>query len=164
MQVRKRITQITVATLAAATVAVPTAGAMPAEGVVYGSSAYAVEQQDMHASTVQRPERSAGDLRGEAASAGSRTPAPADVVKADHRTEAAKGPSTVTPPPGLPTWPVDPKPIVSAPAHAVTTADSDDGSIDWPIALLIAAGGLALAGALVLMAQQVRRTQTGPTR
>ena len=161
MQVRKSISRIAIATMVAAAVAVPTAGAMPSEGVVYGSAAYEAEQQDMHASTVQKPESSAGDRRGEGSIDGSR--AQADVSKADYRTEAAKGPSTSTPPVGMPTWPVDPKPIVAAPADAVTATDGDGGTIDWPITLLIAAGAVALAGALALVLQQ-RRTPARPVR
>ncbi len=161
MQVRKSISRIAVATLVAATVAVPTAGAMQTEGVVYGSAAYAAEQQDMHASTVQKPESSAGDRRAEGSIAGSR--AQAEVPKADYRTEAAKGPSISTPPAGMPTWPVDPKPIVSAPADTVTATDGDGGTVDWPITLLIAAGAIALAGALALVLQQ-RRTPARPVR
>ena len=161
MQVRKSISRIAVATLVAATVAVPTAGAMQTEGVVYGSAAYAAEQQDMHASTVQKPESSAGDRRAEGSIAGSR--AQAEVPKADYRTEAAKGPSISTPPAGMPTWPVDPEPIVSAPADTVTATDGDGGTVDWPITLLIAAGAIALAGALALVLQQ-RRTPARPVR
>jgi len=164
MHVRKSISQIAVATMVAATVAIPTAGAMPAEGVIYGSSEYAAEQQDMHASTVHKSDRSAGDRRGEGSIAGSRAQARADFVKPDLRTEAAKGPSISTPPAGLPTWPVDPTPIAPAHVDAVTATDGDGGAIDWPIALLIAAGAIALAGALAVTAHQLRRTQARPVR
>jgi hypothetical protein len=162
MKVRNSIARIAVATMIAATVAVPSASAM-SSGVIYGSTEYAAEQQDMHASTVHKPASSAGDLRGEGSIAGSRAQAHAGVVKADHRTEAAKGPSMSTSPPGLPTWPVDPKPIAPAPADVITATDGDGGGIDWPIVLLIAAGAVALAGALVLTVHQSRRTQARPT-
>ena len=147
----------------AAAVATPMASAMPSEGVIYGSTEYAAEQQDMHASTVHKPESSAGDRRGEGSIAGSRAQAQADFVKPDYRTEAAKGPRISTPPAGMPTWPVDPKPIAPAPADVVIATDGDGGGIDWPIVLLIAGGAVALAGALVLTIHQSRRTQARPT-
>ncbi len=162
MQVRKSIARIAVATMVAATVATPTASAMTS-GVVYGSTEYAAEQQDMHASTVHKPASSAGDRRGEGSIAGSRAQAQAGVVKADHRTEAAKGPQMSTPPAGLPTWPADPKPIAPAPADVVTATDGDGGAVDWPIIALIAAGAVTLAGALVLLVHQSRRTPARPT-
>ena len=169
MQVRSSISRIAVATMVAAMVAVPVASAMPADGVIYGSSEYAAEQQDMHASTVHKPESNAGDLRGEASIAGSQAAAEAKskattaAIKQDQRTEAAKGPSISTPPPGMPTWPLDPEPL-TPPATPVSATNSDDGAIEWPIALLIGFGAVALAGALVVMVHQMRRTQTRPAR
>jgi len=101
MKVRRSIARIAVATMIAATVAVPTASAMSPEGVIYGSAEYAAEQQDMHASTVHEPKSSAGDRRGEGSIVGSRV-----LSQADHGTEAAKGPSMSTPPAGMPTPPI----------------------------------------------------------
>ena len=77
----------------------------------------------------------------------------------DLRSESAKGPRISTPPAGLPTWPLDPKPIVPpAPEPApVVATDSGDGSFDWPPAGLIAGGIVALAGAALLARQQLRR-------
>ena len=164
MQVRSSISRIAVATMVAAMVAVPVASAMPADGVIYGSSEYAAEQQDMHASTVHKPESNAGDLRGEASIAGSQAKANGTTaaIKQDQRTEAAKGPSISTPPPGMPTWPLDPEPL-TPPATPVSATNSDDGAIEWPIALLIGFGAVALAGALVVLVHQMR-TQTRPAR
>ena len=68
----------------------------------------------------------------------------------DLRSESAKGPRTSTPPPGLPTWSLNPRPIVPVIPEPAATADSGDGSIDWPPAGLIAGGLIALAGVALI--------------
>jgi len=153
MKVHSKIARMAVASMAAAVVAAPTAGAMPMQGDA--------AERDMHASTVVQADRGAGDRRGEASIPALRPQTGGQVTTADLRTEAAKGPSTSpAPPAGLPTWPVDPKPIVPAPAAPVAATDGDGGTIEWPTALLIAAGALAVAGGLAAMVHQQRAAQS----
>ena len=128
MHIRSSVSRLVVATLVAATVAVPTAAAMPIRGRRYGRPKYALEQQDMHASTVHVPEGGSRDRRAEGSIPGSRT-AP-----------QKNGPSMPAPPPGLPTWPVDPEPIVPAQPDPVSATDGDGGTTGWPVALLIGPG------------------------
>jgi hypothetical protein len=85
-------------------------------------------QLDMYASTVDKPEGPKSDLRSENAADPSRAPEP---------------------PVGLPTWPLDPKPLTPVPAEPV--ADDGDGGVDWQVPALIAGallllGGLGVAG------------------
>ena len=77
-------------------------------------------------------------------------------VGSDLRSEAAKGPRVSTPPPGLPTWPLNPRPIVPVVPGTppVAATDPGDGSFDWPPAGLIAGGLVALAGAALLARRQ----------
>ena len=153
MQVHSKIARMAVASMAAAAVAAPTASAMPMQDVAAA--------RDMHASTVVQAARGAGDRRGEGSITSLRPQTGGHVATADLRTEAAKGPSTSpAPPAGLPTWPADPKPIVPAPAEPVAATDGDGGTIEWPTALLIAAGALALAGGLAAMVHQQRAAQS----
>ena len=110
MQERSKIARLAVAALVAVGVAAPTAtaAAMPADN---GASRAA--QMDMHASTVQKPAAVHQDLRTEASIAPSRAAAHARQVKVDLRTENAADPSRAPEPPlGLPTWPLNPQPIV----------------------------------------------------
>jgi len=58
MKVHSKIARMAVASMAAAVVAAPTAGAMPMQGDA--------AERDMHASTVVQADRGAGDRRGEA--------------------------------------------------------------------------------------------------
>ena len=177
MQVRKQLPQSVLAAVVAVVVAAPVAGAVPmydghpphratseAYDVNRETGAYipAAPPADMHASTVAPPaldtEIVAGDLRTEAAKSPIESPL---VVKdelpagGDLRSEAAKGPDTPTPPVGMPTWPVDPKPIVPAGPEPVAATDGDGGSFDWPLAGLIAGGAIALLGAALIGGRQV---------
>lgn len=148
MQAGKQISRLALAAFVATAVAVPvTAQAQQAYDVNQVTGEYT-------------PATASGqDLRSEGAKSpivsriADKTP-----VGADLRSEAAKGPGISTPPPGLPTWPLDPKPIVPAtPApEPVVVTDPGDGSFDWPLAGLIAGGVIALAGAALLARRQPR--------
>src|SRR5687767_6140830 len=110
MQELSKIARLAVAALVAVGVTAPnaTAAAMPVDN---GASKAA--QMDMHASTVSRPAAVHQDLRTEGSIAPSRAAAHARQVKVDLRTENAADPSRAPEAPlGLPTWPVDPQPIV----------------------------------------------------
>ena len=77
-------------------------------------------------------------------------------VGSDLRSEAAKGPRVSTPPAGLPSWPLNPRPIVPVVPDTppVAATDPGDGSFDWPPAGLIAGGLVALAGAALLVSRR----------
>ena len=83
-------------------------------------------------------------------------------VGSDLRSESAKGPRVSTPPPGLPTWPLNPRPIVPVVPGTppVAATDPGDGSFDWPPAGLIAGGLVALAGAALLAPPAAPRALT----
>ena|SRR5688500_15557349 len=160
---RNRMFRAAIAALLAAAVAAPAASAMPLAEGAYTSKAFAPSsaQMDMHASTVRRPAAAHQDLRTEASIAPSRQAAHASAAKLDLRTENAVDPTRAPAPPiGLPTWPLDPKPITPVSPQPVAV-DGDGGDIDWPIAALALAGALALGGGLAFAAQRLR-TQTRP--
>jgi len=74
---------------------------------------------------------------------------------ADLRTEGSRGPATSpAAPPGLPTWPSHPEPIVPATAEPAAATDGDGGGLDWPAIVIIAVGAAALTGGLVLKLHQ----------
>jgi hypothetical protein len=162
MSLRKTLSHLVAATLAAALVATPAATAMPIDPT--GPSK---QQQDMHASTVHPPSAQQ-DLRGEAA-AGDGTSASADGISAsvvqDRRGEAAATGGTgagterggpvrsprVLPPP---TWPENPAPLPRpAPVPVAVSGDSDD---EIPVVWLALAGTFALAGGMALVATRHR--------
>jgi hypothetical protein len=124
------LSRIAIASLAAAALAAPAAGA---QGL------------DTHIRTATKSTPMKQDLRGEAAAASKPKPA-----KQDLRGEAAAGtsPSLGYPGnfPGPPTWPTHPEPIPSAQVPVATGGGSDDGGIELPVALLGIAGALALGG------------------
>jgi hypothetical protein len=173
MQVHKQLPQSILAALVAVAVAAPAAGAAPmydghppthATGTGYdvdrvtGAYTPAGASADMHASTVGTTfEKSVtgGDLRTEAAKSPivSRVDT-VDGTAPDLRTEAAKDPVGPTPPVGMPTWPVDPKPIVPAAPQPVQATDTDGGSIDWPLVGILAASTLAMAGAAFVVTRR----------
>ena len=156
---RRKLTRLVVASLVAVGVAAPAAGAapMPADDGAFKFAKSAV--MDMHASTVHPPAAPLQDLRTENSIAPSRAAFHAQ-PKLDLRTEAAADPSRAPEPPlGLPTWPVDPKPIVpAAPVQPVAT-DGDGIDIEWPIAALALAGALALGGGLAFAGTRLRTAQ-----
>ena len=79
----------------------------------------------------------------------------ASVVKSDLRTEAAADPSRAPKTPvGMPTWPVNPKPI-APPAPQPVAAVSDGGDFEWPIAVL-ALGALVLGGGVLIAGHRLR--------
>lgn len=174
---RKMISRLVLATLLASAGAAPVAASMPVDDTAfYSSKAYApsAAQMDMHASTVKPPAAASQDLRTEAsmapsratvrasvvkpdlrtegAIAPSRAVAHASVVKSDFRTEAAAAPSRA--PVGMPTWPVNPKPI-APPAPQPVAADGDGGGFEWPIAVL-ALGALVLGGGVMIAGHRLR--------
>ena len=161
---RKMISRLVLATLLASAGAAPVATAMPMKDTPYYSSkAYApsAAQLDMHASTVKPPAPANQDLRSEASIAPTRAAAHASVVKSDLRTEAAADPSRAPKTPiGMPTWPVNPQPIVPAATPQPVAVDGDGGDFDWPIAVL-AVGALVLGGGVLLAGHRLR-TQARP--
>jgi len=160
MSPSKTLPRLALATLAAACIAVPTASAQPIHPV--GPAAPSPQQQDMHASTVHKPDPGIGsqDVRGESAAGRSVTA----ISVQDARGESAAGGGTSGGKPaepqfqGPPTWPVHPTPI-PAPATTqapVATDGGDDIGVDLPVALLILAGTLALGGGMAAAAMKVR--------
>jgi len=174
MQVNRKLRSTVVATVAALAVGAPAASAVPlydghpplrATGEAYdvnretGAYIPASASADMHASTVtERPYETtvtATDLRTEAAKSPIESQIDrGDVVVADVRTEAAKDPAGPTPPVGMPTWPVDPKPIVPAAPEPVSATDDGNDPVDWPLVGLILAGTAAMAGAALVLTRR----------
>jgi hypothetical protein len=78
-------------------------------------------------------------------------------VGSDLRSEAAKGPRVSTPPAGLPSWPLTPRPIgpVVPDTPRVAAPDPGDGSFDWPAGLIV--GGIVVLAGAALLADQLRR-------
>ena len=158
---RRKTCRLLVVSLLAAAVAAPAATAMPS--VEYTSKANAPRKaaDDMHASTVHRPAPAKQDLRAEGSIAGSRAAAQAQVPGADLRSENAVDPTRAPEPPiGLPTWPVDPEPIVPA-APVPVAGDGGGADVEWPVAVLALIGALALGGAAGIAGHRMR-TQTRP--
>lgn len=147
MSHRKTLSSLAVAALLVATSAVPVASAMPIDP----------RQRDMHASTVQKQAQKQ-DLRSEAAVERSETPVRPQthtpVAKQDMRSEAAADPKPASPPVGLPTWPVDPEPIVPVSDEPVATVGGD--GIEWPLSGVLIAAALLLGGTLGIVATRYR--------
>ena len=159
MSPSKTLPRLALATLAAACIAVPTASAQPIHPV--GPAAASLQQQDMHASTVHKPDAGIGsqDVRGESAAGRSVTA----ISVQDARGESASGGGTTGEPAGQPqfqgppTWPLDPTPLPAPEQPApVATDGGDDIGVDLPVALLILAGTLALGGGMAAAAMKVR--------
>lgn len=159
---RRKMSGLAIASLLAAALTAPVANAKPIHGP-YTSNGHApsAAQMDMHASTVEKPASANQDLRTEGSIAPSRAAADANVVKQDFRSENAADPSRAPESPvGMPTWPVDPKPIAPVAPQPVA-GDGDGGDVEWPIAVLALMGALALGGALVIAGRRLR-AQTRP--
>ena len=174
MKVRRSIPTSVLAAIAALSVAAPVAGAVPAydghpphrslQGDAYdvnrdtGAYTPADASADMHASTVKPAFDTkviTADLRTEAA----KGPIESRVVTGDLpgggdlRSEVTKEPRTV---PGLPAYPSPTNvPAPKAP-EPVAATDGDGGSVDWPLAGLIAGGAIALLGAALIGGRQMR--------
>jgi hypothetical protein len=76
----------------------------------------------------------------------------------DRRGEAAAEPSRPAYPryvPGPPTWPEHPTPINRAPAQPVSDGDGG-GSDDFPVALLLIGGALAVCGGTAAAVMRLR--------
>jgi len=157
MQDRSRFARLAVTALVAAAVAAPaTATAMPVPDDGLRSTPYVPGSAAMYASSVHRQPAVHQELRTEGSIPASRAAFQARKAKLDLRTEAAADPSRAPEPPvGLPTWPLDPKPIVPAAPQPVAT-DGDGIDIEWPIAALALAGALALGGGLAFAGTRLR--------
>ena len=160
---RKKMSRLAIASLLAVAVTAPTAtAAMPVthHGSTSEASAPSSAEMDMHASTVHRPSINQ-DLRSEGSIASSRAAADAPSVTADLRSENTADPSRAPEPPvGMPTWPLDPKPL-TPPAPQPVAVDGGGGDFELPTALLALMGALALGGALGIVGRKLR-TQTRP--
>jgi hypothetical protein len=155
MQHRKTLSSV-VAPLVVAAIAAPAAVAMPIDNA---------RQADMHASTVQKPAAAELDLRSEAAQEASKTPVRPQtggpIAKGDLRTEAAAD-TTRAPeaPVGLPTWPVNPKPLTPVTPEPVATGGGDGDGIEWPLSGILVAGALLLGGTLGVAGTRYRVSHT----
>ena len=147
MQYRKHLSALATAPLLAAAIAAPAATAQPIDPGAFHTAA-AVQQ----------------DLRGEAATGGARAPiVRQSVVSAqDLRSEAsadtARAPETA---PGVPTWPVNPKPLT--PVSQPVADGGGDGDIDWPLSVLALFGSLLLGGSLGVAGTRYRTARTHAT-
>jgi hypothetical protein len=154
MQHRKTLAGVVA--LVSAAIAAPAATAMPIDEA---------RQADMHASTVQKPAAQKQDLRSEAAAEASKTPlnpqTTTPIAQGDLRSEAAadttRAPET---PVGLPTWPMEPKPIVPVSQEPVATGGGDGDGIEWPLAGFVIAGALLLGGTLGVAGTRYRVSHT----
>ena len=143
---RRILHRLALASLAALCIGAPVASAGPIDPVGTGTTTQDPRQQDMHASTVQKPDEVVvvRDARGESAAGGGTT----------------GGTATKARVPGPPTWPVNPTPLPQPEQQPVATGGSDDIGIDLPVALLILAGTLALGGGLAVAAMKARAHTT----
>ena len=166
MSHRKTLSSLAVAGLLAAAAA-PVASAMPIDEPLRPMTAGAVlkdaAQLDMHASTVVKPEAGKQDLRSEATidttPLNPQTHSPA--AQQDLRTEAAadKSPAPEAPV-GLPTWPIDPEPIVPVSNEPVATTGGGDDGIEWPLSGILLAGALLAGGTLGVAGVKYRVRQS----
>jgi hypothetical protein len=165
MSYRNTLSSVAVAALLVAASG-PVASAMPIDGPQHSAQAGAERkdprQLDMHASTVQKATPK-DDLRTEAAAEGSSTPVKPQtgtpIAKGDLRSEAAADPSRAPEAPvGMPTWPVDPKPIVPVSPEPVATGGGD--GIEWPLSGIVVAGALLLGGTLGVAGTRYRVSHT----
>jgi hypothetical protein len=166
MSHRKTLSGLLAAPLVVAAIAAPAATAAPIDAPLRPTTAGAVlkdaRQVDMHASTVVKP-AAKQDLRSEATidttalSPQTHTPA----AQQDLRTEAAGGGGSKAPetPVGLPTWPVDPKPIVPVSHEPLAATDGGDG-IEWPLSGILLAGALLAGGTLGVAGAKYRVRQS----
>jgi hypothetical protein len=142
MSHRSNLSRLAITSLAAALLATAPATAMQTDPPGTGASDAA--QQDMHASTVQAPDKAQTlDLRGEAAAGGG---------------TGSTGSATEPPLLGPPTWPANPTPL-PLPRHVqqpVATDSGDDIGLDLPVALLILAGALGVGGGMAIAGTKVR--------
>ena len=144
---RRILHRLALASLAALCIGAPVASAAPIDPPGTGATTTQdPRQQDMHASTVQKPGKVVvvRDARGESAAGGGTT----------------GGTATKAPLPGPPTWPENPTPLPQPEQQPVATGDSDDIGIDLPVALLILAGTLALGGGLAVAGMKARAHTT----
>ena len=140
MSHRSILSRLAITSLAAALLATAPATAMPTDPPGTGASDAA--QLDMHASTVQPPDKAQTlDLRGEAAAGGG---------------TGSAGPAHEAPLPGPPTWPANPTPLPRPVQQPIATDSGDDIGLDLPVALLILAGTLAVGGGMAVGATKVR--------
>ena len=114
---RRILHRLALASLAALCIGAPVASAGPIDPAGTGTTTQDPRQQDMHASTVQKPDKVVvvRDARGESAAGGGTT----------------GGTATKAPLPGPPTWPENPTPAArspsssrSRPATATTSAST----------------------------------------
>ena len=145
---RRILHRLALASLAALCIGAPVASAAPIDPPGTGATTQDPRQQDMHASTVQKPDKVVvvRDARGESA-AGGGTTRPARPV----REPRVQGP---------PTWPENPTSLPQPEQQPVATGDGDDIGIDLPVALLILAGTLALGGGLAVAGMKARAHTT----
>ena len=145
---RRILHRLALASLAALCIGAPVASAGPIDPVGTGTTTQDPRQQDMHASTVQKPDKVVvvRDARGESAAGGGTTGGTAD------QSAAAL--------PGPPTWPENPTSLPQPEQQPVATGDGDDIGIDLPVALLILAGTLALGGGLAVAGMKARAHTT----
>jgi hypothetical protein len=156
---RGKFAGMIVGTLVAAALLAPVASAQPIleQGHQYTSKAYAPKSaaMDMHASTVVAAAAPKQDLRTEGASR--TTVTHTEVLPGDLRSENSADPSRAPEAPvGLPTWPLDPKPIVQPAPQTVATDGGDGIDVDWPIALIALFGAAAVGGGLAIAGRRMR--------
>jgi hypothetical protein len=138
MSQRRNLPRLLLAALAATCIAVPTAYAMPIDP--QGTTTQDKRQQDMHASTVKKADRTTQDARGESAA-----------------TRGTAGAASEPRLQGPPTWPSYPTPLPRPAQQPIATdGGGDDIGTDLPVALLVLAGTLALGGGLAVVAMKVR--------
>ena len=155
----RKLFRLAIASLLAAAFVAPAASAMPIDPTGPADATADPAQMDMHASTVHRPPAADQDLRAEGSIPASRAAAHASILKADLRSENAADPTRAPEPPiGMPSWPVDPKPITPAAPQPVA-GDGDGGDFEWPIAVLALTGALLLGGAVVVAGRRLAQTR-----
>jgi len=147
---RRILRRLALASLAALCIGAPVASASPADPVGTGTTTQDPRQQDMHASTVQKPDKVVvvRDARGESAAGGGTTGGTAGGPVREPRVQ------------GPPTWPENPTSLPQPEQQPVATGDGDDIGIDLPVALLILAGTLALGGGLAVAGMKARAHTT----
>lgn len=128
--------------------------------LVAGASAPAALAQPVDPPSVHKEPMAQQDLRTENATGGAKAPVARSNIGSDMRTENARDSSRAPKAPvGLPTWPLDPQPLVPVAQQPVVDG-GDGGDIDWPVAALALAGALLLGGSVGVAGARYRATHS----
>ncbi|HEY7621579.1 MAG TPA: hypothetical protein VH834_17500 [Solirubrobacteraceae bacterium] len=157
---QKSLARLLTASLAIAAIAPAAAGAVP---IIDNQSLPAIQGQAVAAGggpgvtpeTLTAPDQGKTDLRAPDQADGGFQPT--QDLRAPDQVDGGFKPSQT--PPGMPTWPLNPTPIVGQTAQPTATKPADDGLSTWAI-VLIAVGGVVVVATAGLGLSRRKRVKT----